>query len=175
MNKRINFDFRNIPDIRKYQSCPRSVKYHGLAVPNPSVAVKMYSMFEKGRPFLSDDEERTLKGSVEEILLGEGRFSIEPKLGIGFSIVSEDVLNISMWGGEYPSLINPNIFSWDERKVFLINLKRQRIEDVGAYCAWEVAILAHESEAWRRFLRSAKEEKDIKIYLADIFSGEILR
>lgn len=42
----------------------------------------------------------------------------------------------------------------------------------GTFCVWEMAAVAHEMQAWRRFLLSAREPKDVSAYLESQFSGE---
>ncbi|AZA84944.1 hypothetical protein C1637_21940 [Chryseobacterium lactis] len=41
------------------------------------------------------------------------------------------------------------------------------------YCVWEMGIVYHESQAWKRYLGTTKEEEDKKQYLSDMFEGEV--
>ena len=41
----------------------------------------------------------------------------------------------------------------------------------GTYCVWEMAVVWHERQAWRRFLRSARTAEDRSKYLDDKIEG----
>ncbi len=41
----------------------------------------------------------------------------------------------------------------------------------GTFCVWEAGAVAHEVAAWKRYLRSARDENARNAYLADHFSG----
>ena len=41
------------------------------------------------------------------------------------------------------------------------------------YCVWEMGIVYYESQSWKKFLGSGREEKDKEDYLNDFFEGEV--
>lgn len=41
----------------------------------------------------------------------------------------------------------------------------------GTFCVWELAAVWHEQQAWKRYLLSAKSEKDKQVYLQDRYRG----
>lgn len=43
----------------------------------------------------------------------------------------------------------------------------------GVICVWEFGAVAHEHEAWTRFLYSERDENAKRVYLADRFSGTV--
>jgi hypothetical protein len=94
--------------------------------------------------------------------------------GLGFSIISPGIVNISMWGGELPMLVNQNIYevSKDEANP-LSKIRRLSPGEDGAYCAREGRIVGHESGAWMHFLRSGRTSDDVAAYLINVFEGEI--
>ncbi len=51
---------------------------------------------------------------------------------------------------------------WDRNKTHL-----------PTYCVWEMGIVYHESQSWKKYLGSGREEKDQKDYLKDFFEGEV--
>jgi len=51
---------------------------------------------------------------------------------------------------------------WDRNKTHL-----------PTYCVWEMGIVYHESQSWKKFLGSEREEKDQEKYLNDFFEGEV--
>lgn len=51
---------------------------------------------------------------------------------------------------------------WDRNKIHL-----------PTYCVWEMGIVYHESQAWKKYLGTTKDEDDKKNYLNDLFEGEV--
>ncbi|PRB05560.1 hypothetical protein CQ046_03715 [Chryseobacterium sp. MYb7] len=51
---------------------------------------------------------------------------------------------------------------WDRNKTHL-----------PTYCVWEMGIVYHESQSWKKYLGSGREEKDKEKYLNDFFEGEV--
>jgi len=51
---------------------------------------------------------------------------------------------------------------WDRNKTHL-----------PTYCVWEMGIVYHESQFWKKYLGSGREEKDKEEYLNDFFEGEV--
>lgn len=41
------------------------------------------------------------------------------------------------------------------------------------YCVWEMGIVYHESQSWKKYLGSGREENDKEKYLNDFFEGEM--
>ncbi|WP_374463836.1 hypothetical protein [Chryseobacterium sp.] len=51
---------------------------------------------------------------------------------------------------------------WDRNKTHL-----------PTYCVWGMGIVYHESQSWKKYLGSGREEKDKETYLRDFFEGEV--
>ena len=43
----------------------------------------------------------------------------------------------------------------------------------GTFCVWESGALWHEVGAWKRYLRSTRDEAAKRAYLADVFEGPV--
>lgn len=41
------------------------------------------------------------------------------------------------------------------------------------WCVWELGVVAHEAQAWARFLSSPRDEAAVETYLGDRFSGPV--
>lgn len=41
------------------------------------------------------------------------------------------------------------------------------------YCVWEMGIVYHESQAWKKYLGTTREDEDQKNYLNEFFEGEV--
>ncbi|MFP8893579.1 hypothetical protein [Chryseobacterium sp. EZn1] len=41
------------------------------------------------------------------------------------------------------------------------------------YCVWEMGIVYHESQSWKKYLGSGREDKDKETYLNHFFEGEV--
>jgi hypothetical protein len=161
-------DFGN---FEKYKARDHVVKPHKPVYQEERGIVKMYSMFPEGEaipigPMISHARDFVRRE------LRHGR--IEPKLGLGYAILSDGVLNVSMWGKETPPVIHPNIYTFLENSdVLSDNLKRGDLVEEGAYCAWEFAIAGHEAEIMRQYTHSEMTEEDKSAWLASVYSGEI--
>jgi hypothetical protein len=55
-----------------------------------------------------------------------------------------------------------NFEIWDRNKTHL-----------PTYCVWEMGIVYHESQSWKKYLGSGREENDKEKYLNDFFEGEV--
>jgi hypothetical protein len=44
---------------------------------------------------------------------------------------------------------------------------------IPTYCVWEMGAVAHESQAWIRFLRSKRDEAAVKAWLSDQYKGPV--
>ena len=55
-----------------------------------------------------------------------------------------------------------NFEIWDRNKAHL-----------PTYCVWEMGIVYHESQSWKKYLGSGQEENDKEKYLNDFFEGEV--
>lgn len=139
--------------------------YHG-----GKAAVKMYSMLCEKSPRLTNSQINVVRNFVRNELKSD---KIDPKIGLGFAILSEDILNINMWGGEFPSLINPNIYSINESAYSIKDFEHQDVVSVGSYCAWEGALVGHESRVWREYMLSGRTNGDKLLYLKNLYSGKI--
>jgi hypothetical protein len=43
----------------------------------------------------------------------------------------------------------------------------------GTYCVWELGIVCHEQQAWKRYLLSARDDGAKQTYLADLYRGGV--
>lgn len=43
----------------------------------------------------------------------------------------------------------------------------------GTYCVWEMGAVWHEQQAWKRYLRSSRDDAARAVYLGDSFSGSV--
>ncbi len=131
----------------------------GIVIPGRA-AVKLYELRKNEDGSFKRGLHSPVRSLLEKINLG---------VGMGYAIHSEGVLNISMWGGFAPSVVTPNIFTYENFGDFSL----VPVSDAGAYCCWEQGIAAHEASAWRRFLFSKRKEQDKIDYLSNFFYGII--
>lgn len=164
----------------KYIALARNVKSTGIVIEPNKWAIKLYSLLIEGEKHPNNEE-----------LIEKTRLIIEHKYkrqevafhtGFGFAIISPGFINISTWGGEYPSILNPHVFTFPENKKFInirpSQLKKEDIDKVGAYCVWELGITQHEASAWREYLFKNNDDAESSLhqkikYLKNIFQGRI--
>lgn len=151
---------------KSYQIEPFGVR----ATPNRDAFLKFYSKRPvSDEPFSQDTINLASRLVIDRI--GDG--TIDKKLGLGFMILSKGYINVSLWGGELPSLLNNNLFGFDseanmEREIHELDIRKE-----GAYCVWELGVVEHEARAWRSYLKSAKEETDKINYLNNLLRGKV--
>ncbi|MBU3906935.1 MAG: hypothetical protein KKA64_01660 [Nanoarchaeota archaeon] len=157
-----------IGNIREdYQHEPRIIAPMGLVV-NPQLVLKTYSMMKHGTENVESFIE--VKNFLdEEIQKG----NITPLIGLGFAILSEDMLNVARWDVEYPIVIKNQIYGYKYEQEGDLSKTAERLDinNVGAFCVWELGIVNHEKEAWKRFLSSSRMEENKKKYLEDVING----
>ena len=108
--------------------------------------------------------------SVSELLR---RRAIPITMGLGFSILSEGVLNLCGWGGEeFPSTLHQAVYTFNQ-KPSLEDLQKQDLEKAGSICAYEGEIIGHESRLFRRFLNSSQDGNARVAYLENFFQGDV--
>lgn len=97
--------------------------------------------------------------------------------GLGFAILSEDILNISLWGREVPSVIHPNLYQFPNlaslTEISPRTLRRSSSDELGAFCIYEAGILQQERVFWRKFLESKRKDSDKQRYLEHHAFGPI--
>ena len=159
-------DYNQIGNLKKeYVHEPRIVRNQSL-VATPFLVLKLYLMAgdKYSVPDFVRDAEKLLERKIEE---GE----ITPLTGLGFAILSDDMLNVARWDTKYPIVVRNQIYGFEEGNVNSSQLLD--IDEVGSFCVWELGIVNHEKEAWKRFLTSQKKESDKRKYLQDIIMGEL--
>jgi len=158
-------NYGNIGNVREdYKHQPRTVRPQGL-VTTPSLVLKLYSMAKDMHP-----TNRTIRdtGKLLERDIAEGK--IEPLTGLGFAILSEDMLNVARWDTEYPIVVKNQIYGFEGS---INSAQLLDINKVGSFCIWELGIVGHEKEAWKRFLDSQRGEAEKHQYLTDIIEGNL--
>jgi hypothetical protein len=162
-----------LADVKEieYDYKPHEVAPIFTASRNGVASLKCYSMRPVGTPHFSRDFLFEVSSTLfRRMEMGE----IKPRLGYGFVIVSDGVINANMWGGTFPSLPVPSIYSFKGERDVERNMERLGLDAEGVYCVWEAEVFAHEARAWRELLSTPKSERDAKKYLRDCFSGTIL-
>ena len=158
-------DFDNIGNVRNYRDEQRRVTSQGLVI-NPSLVLKMYSMLKETSPHFSPRALRRSNHFLQQEIR-DGR--LEPLLGMGFAILSEDTLNVARWGwtAESPIVVKNKLYEHDFRSE---NGKTTELDigKEGPFCIWELGIVGYEREAWRRYLDSERTNQDKAHYLFDM-------
>lgn len=157
------YNLGNIP--QSYQHEPRFVVPWRI-VTTPLLALKQYSMMKHIHP-----PEKGIS-SVEQFLKSEIKSRrIQPYSGIGFAILSEDMLNVARWDNQYPIVLKNDIYIYERENIKTATLAD--IRETGVFCIWELGIVSHERNAWKRFLASRHTEQDKKRYLEDFTAGPL--
>ncbi len=168
--------YKNIGNIRDdYAHEPRIVTLVGL-VTSPNLVLKMYQMAKK-EPMNWDAMVDSKKFLTKEIENG----NIESFTGLGFAILSEDMLNVARWDTEYPIVLKNQIYGYtNHSRIDLECLGYDNMfesaelldtKEVGSFCIWELSIVNYERNAWEEYLRSDKTRARKEEYLESTLEG----
>lgn len=140
---------------------------HGILF-TPDLGLKLYSMsgFNADIPA---EKLRELNGFLEgEILRGK----IDPEIGLGFAIYSPGYLNVARWRKENPIVLRNSLYEFYPSAPLNTALPGD-LNAGGAFCVWELGIVAHEREAWKKYLTSKRAREDKVQYLIDFIEGDL--
>lgn len=101
------------------------------------LVLKIYTLIEKGET-ISRKQVRHAMNFVR-FQIEEGK--LNTRSGMGFGIVSPEILNISRWDKEYSDVIVPGIYTLEDEL-----WQREQVDEVGAYCSGERVIYNFENE-----------------------------
>ncbi len=153
-----------VGNIEAYIHEPRDVKFNGLVI-TPELVLKLYSMAKNAHP-----GHKTLKDTRDFLESEIESRRISPLSGLGFAILSEDMINVARWDKKCPIVLRNQLYEYEER----IETSRQLdIRDIGCFCVWELGIVNHERNAWIEYLNSERRNPDRTDYLLNVIEGDI--
>ena len=157
--------YENIGNLGKdYEHEPRIVVTEGL-IAGKNLVLKLYSMLKPNNIPGTD-----IKPAVEFVKAEMKKDRIKPYIGMGFAILSEDVLNIARWNNEHPIVLMNDVYSYERGDI--ANARADDIRESGSFCTWELEIVGHERNSWINFLTSNKSQEQKNRYLND-FTGKL--
>lgn len=177
INMEEEISLQGVGDISKdnYTHDIQDVDPWGLLT-TPSLILKMYHMLPKKR------------SSINEVLIPESmcflrkeiqKGNILPLIGMGFAILSKDMLNVARWDSKYPHVLKNQIYEFTplskgetKRNVF-DSAVPLTVSEAGAFCIWELGIVAYEKDRWKNFLNSGRTLEDKKRYLENFVVGDL--
>ncbi len=166
-------DLNNIGNLA-YEHEPKKVMPAGL-ITSPSLVLKLYDLFtEQTKPNPIEETKTFLKKEILEK-------KINPLTGMGFAILSKDILNVARWDTKYPIVLKNQIYGYgfnnsdemDNRNYTPIDYFDLDINKEGCFCIWELGIVNHEMKAWKAFLKSSRTESDKREYLESKIAGKL--
>ncbi len=155
-------EYKNIGNVT-CDNVKRSSIYTGL-LKTPSLVLKMYELYKSHKvPFCQRVAGYSADFLEEQIEKGK----IKSLSGIGFSILSEDTLNVAVWDKNCPIVLKNQIYETniDKLDISEIFTKQLDIRKDGSFCIWELGIVNHERNAWKKYLESQRNETDKIKYL----------
>jgi len=157
--------YESVGNIKNYKHVPRVALPSGLII-SPNLILKMYNMIEGNA--MKQNPVNSSKGFLENEIK-EGR--ITPLVGLGFAILSKDMLNVGIWDVDYPIVIKNQLYLYITN--FEKDVKKLDIAEVGPFCIYELGIVNHERTAWKKYLTSPRTKEDKKRYLEDFIEGSL--
>jgi hypothetical protein len=155
----------NFPD---YTHQPR-VSVPGGLVGHEDITIKFYSMWKKELERYSPGKVFSAKEATHLMTLHE-----DPLSGMGFAILSTDMLNIAIWDRKTPFLLKNRLYCFDPEKSEVIEtIKRLNTDEEGPFCAFELGIVNHERKQWLKYLQSRRTTEDKNRYLTSFLKGDL--
>jgi hypothetical protein len=152
-------NLENLGNIREdYKHEPRTARAQGLII-TPQLVLKLYSMAKSLHP----TGRTILDKKIDES-------EINPFIGLGFAILSEDMLNVARWDTEHPIVIKNQIYGFEGS---VNSLELLDIRDIRPFCVWEGGIFCHEKELWKKYLQSKHSNRDKERYLKNFIEGNL--
>ncbi|MCP4104156.1 MAG: hypothetical protein GY749_01240 [Desulfobacteraceae bacterium] len=148
---------------KTYQYIRRSAEPAGVLV-HDQMILKLYCMLRETEP-LPENLEKNLR----QFITGEiDRGNVESKQGMGFAILSQGFLSISIWG-------RGNVLFTQTYTVegSFPELSRKTLEKTGVACTWEIRIMKHEYDLWHDYLETEMGTEDKRAYLQNFISGNL--
>jgi hypothetical protein len=164
------FNLRNVGQVKPEYVLPRfESRYNGVSFDagsdTPTWIVKNYQLFNKAK---NESPDNFLSTNQVYVLIQDAieRRKLTRQIGLGFAVVSRDILNLSLWREDFPHLPKQTLWVYNGEAWTMANLAEDN-----SYCIGEGAIYAHERDAWQKFLGSSKKEKDKMDYLDSILKN----
>lgn len=155
-------DYHQIGNIKEYKHEQREVVPAGL-VKSPYLILKMYNMITKEKPVNPVED-------AKEFLIKEIRDNnLKSFIGLEFVILSKDMLNVRRWDSDYPIVLKNQLYEY----VNFDFISKLSIDEAGPFCIWELGIVNHEKEAWKKYLTSSRTNGDKKRYLENFIEGRL--
>jgi hypothetical protein len=166
-NKLYKSDVEQLGNIKGYLHLPRAVMPMG-ALKHPDLILKLYSMTYGENP--NHVEQKVIEETKNFLTRKIEAHEIDTNLGLGFAIRSHDMLNIAMWDKNCPIVLKNDIYLYEEN---LFCAQHTSVDTTGSFCIWELEIVNHEKEAWKKYLSSSREAKDKLEYLTNVIKGKL--
>lgn len=160
----------NIP--KSYANPQRAVRFEGYVIPrkenqDPKAIFKFYDMVIRG-----EKTPRELVVDAKKFLENEvNKKVILPHLGMGFAILSRNTLNAALWDKSEP-IVPVNYLYEFEHNNFNTATKVD-INKKGAFCMWELEIVNHEKEAWKKYFYSDRKNIYKLAWTTDTIQGDL--
>jgi len=155
-------NLEKIGNLENYSHKQRLSHPIGL-ITSPDLVLKYYSMHSEGDSLQAEYINQYRELMNNEIQKGK----IKPLSGLGFAILSGDMLNVAVWDKENPIVLKNQIYTHSEEgSRDTLNLNTE-----GAFCAWELGIVNYERNLWMSYLQSKRKEQDKKKYLDKRIEG----
>lgn len=119
-----------------------------------SWVVKCYELRQEGKK-----QNLPEWNQIQALLTNGFRSTVDRELGLGFVIVSESVVNLSMWRKDFPHLPHQTLWTLVSPP-HPFNWSRSNCNVENSYCLGEGRIYTHERAIWEKFLNSPRTERD---------------
>jgi hypothetical protein len=147
-----------------YQHGPKTV-LPGASIETDGAVLKWYRLYPEDQP-VPEEIDRLARSFLD-------RTPLEAK-GLGFVILHRCgsdfyFLIVTTWRGN--NELWETVYYKDGERMTDFELWPRNAAHKPAYCAWELAAVWHEKEAWERFLKSPRDQTAAETWHHDLYAG----
>jgi len=155
---------------------PHIIRFTGLftyPTKDPEWFLKTYSIMdsESSKPLPIMNSRNFLEREIKEEHICK-----EKKKGynMGFTMLSEGLLNVALWSPEGSNLVLKNIlYEFLNCDLGPKKVRRCDMNEEAAYCLFEAMIVGHEARAMRQLIQNGLTEKAITNWQYDRLEGKL--
>jgi hypothetical protein len=162
-------NLKKVGNIIEFENLRRKVTSPGIwRSSKDDLVLKLYDMYikEPSNKKIFYDIYNILNYDIDKGIINPGN-------GLGFAILSESNLNVARWDKKYPIVLVNTLYEIKRSDKKISKFKKLNINEFGAFCMWELGIVAHEKEAWKKYLASQRNQLDKEEYLFDKIEGNL--
>ncbi len=136
----------------------------------PGATLKWYLVHPAGDPFAGENVREAQQHVARDV--DQGRIAMRDEVGfvVQHRCAGRDILYVCSWRGN--NEVWETIYSKPRVADGRFEIAHRPLT-TGTFCVWVIPMVAHEQQAWVRYLKSRRDAGARRKYLGDQFSGTV--